>query len=346
MRIVLALLLAGCAGAEAHAAPQKSDDDIVAVRLAPVERGPVAHPVRGTGLLRLKREMDLSFKVGGVVASVLVDDGATVKRGQVLARLDPTEVDAALRRARESSVKAQRDLERTRTLHATGALATVELQNAETGFALAEAVRDAAAFDAQRSTILAPDDGRVDHRLVEAGEVVAPGKPIFHMSGRSKGAVVRMGVSDRDVLRIHEGDPAKVVLDAQRRSILPAHVTQVATVATSGTGTFDVEVKLDPTDVASLSPSLSGLTAKVEIGLVESNVGATIPIGAAIFGPNGATSVGVVGVEGRVRVVGVDVAFVDGGRVVLTPGQLDGVERVVEDGAGRIKDGATVRVVP
>src|SRR4051812_42211266 len=68
----------------------------VAVRLAPVAHGSVARPVRGTGMLRLKSEVDLSFKVGGVVTSVLVEEGATVKKGQLLARLDPTEVEAAL----------------------------------------------------------------------------------------------------------------------------------------------------------------------------------------------------------------------------------------------------------
>jgi len=78
----------------------------VAVRLADVTRGPVARPVRGTGVLRLKSEVDLSFKVGGVVAAVLVEEGATVKKGQLLARLDPTEVDAALRQAKDGQAKA------------------------------------------------------------------------------------------------------------------------------------------------------------------------------------------------------------------------------------------------
>ena len=67
------------------------------MRLADVASGPVARPVRGTGVVRLKSEADLSFKVGGVIAALYVEEGAQVRRGQVLASLDPTEVDAALR---------------------------------------------------------------------------------------------------------------------------------------------------------------------------------------------------------------------------------------------------------
>jgi len=134
------LVVAGCRGASASPAPVRPEP-LVPVSLAAVQHGPVARPIRGAGIVRQKRELDLSFKVGGVVAAVLVEEGAHVKKGQVLARLDPTEVDAADRQAREAVQKAERDLDRVRRLHASGALATAERDNAETGLALARAAR-------------------------------------------------------------------------------------------------------------------------------------------------------------------------------------------------------------
>ncbi|MBX3227614.1 MAG: efflux RND transporter periplasmic adaptor subunit [Labilithrix sp.] len=333
----LLIALAGCSGAEAATAP-KAEDPAVAVRLAKVEHGPIARPIRGTGVLRLKSEIDLSFKVGGLVSAVSVEEGARVRRGQVLARLDPTEVDAALRQAKEGATKAERDLERVRKLHASGAIAIVEVQNAETAFALAEAGTNAAAFNAQRSVIVAPDDGRVDKRLVEPGEVVAPGRAVLHMSGQSKGAIVRIGVTDRDVLRIHEGDPARVVLDADPTQVHDGKVTQVATVATAGAGTFEVEVKL----ASPPKTVLSGLTAKVEIAHLE-DAGAVVPAGAVTFGPGDESAVYVVD-AGRARRVPVKVAFLDGARIALAS-TLEGAE-VVEAGASRLADGTSVRIVP
>lgn len=332
-------LAAGCGSADAatRRADVAAEESVTPVRLAEVAHGPVDRPIRGTGVLRLKSEMDLSFKVGGIVANVMVEEGAKVRRGQVLARLDPTEVAAAYRQSKEASDKAQRDLDRTKKLVASGALAPIELQNAETAMRQVEAGTDAAAFNASRSTIVAPDDGRIDKRFVEAGEVVSPGRPVFHLSGQSKGAVVRFGVSDRDVLRLHEGDDARVVLDARPDHPLAGKVSQVATVATPGAGTFDIEVRIHSSEAV-----FSGLTAKVEIAHSE-EVGAVVPAGAVVFGTHDDASVFVAQDGNRAKRVPVKVAFVDGERIALVS-PLEG--KVVDAGASRLDDGARLRVVP
>ncbi|MBX3225093.1 MAG: efflux RND transporter periplasmic adaptor subunit [Labilithrix sp.] len=337
----------------------------VPVRLASVAAGPVDRPIHGTGVVRLKSEADLSFKVGGVVTAVLVEEGARIRKGQVLARLDPTEVDAALRQAEEAAAKADRDLDRVRKLHASGALPVADLQNAETGASLSRAAVDAAAFNARRAVIVAPDDGRVDRRMLEPGEVVAPGRPAFHVSGRSKGAVVRIALVDRDVLRVREGDEARVVLDARPEVPLSGKVTQIATVATPGVGTFDVEVKLEapavspPTDEgapparahaaraaasnALMEGLLSGLTAKVEIHRPE-QVAGIVPIGAIASGHGADASVFVID-AGRAKRVPVTVAFLLDGKAALAAAPFEPRAMVVEAGAAQLEDGSPVRVL-
>lgn len=335
-------LLGGChaAESEAHAQAPARGPDPTAVKLAVPATGPVARPIRGTGIVRHKSEADLSFKVGGVVAAVLVEEGARVKKGQVLARLDPTEVGAALRQANEGATKAERDLERVKRLHATGAVALVELQNAQTGVDFARAGVDAAAFNANRATIVAPDDGRIDRRFVEPGEVVAPGRPVVHVSGRSKGAIVRLGVSDRDALRVREGDEAKVTLDAKPEAPLVGHVSQIANVASAGSGTFEVEVKIDGDGEA----LLSGLTAKIAIAHDEP-AAAVVPIGAIVDGHGSEGAVFVV--EGtRAKKVPVKIAFLLDGRVALAAPTFEPHVRIVEAGTADLTDGAAVRIVP
>lgn len=334
-------LVAGCQAPEKSArAAEPARAEAVAVKLAPIERRAVARTVRGTGVVRLKSEVDLSFKVGGVVTQVLVDEGAIVKKGQLLARLDPTEVGAALRQTEEAVAKAERDFARVDRLHATGALPIAQREDAETALRLARAARDAAAFNAQRSAIVAPDDGRVDRRMVEPGEVVAPGRPVLHLSGRSRGAVVRLALVDRDALAVREGDAAKVVLDARPDGPpLPARVTQIATAATPGAGTFDVEVKLD----APPEGLLSGLTAKVELSHAAQGLVA-VPAAALVDGRGDRASLFVVE-GGRARRVGVRVSFFQGGAAAVE-GPLDGASQVVEAGAPQLEDGFAVRVVP
>lgn len=344
--LALVALVPGCQGAEsdAHAAvPQpvtEGAEGDTAVTLAEVRPGPVARPVRGTGVVRLKSEADLSFKVGGVIAALYVEEGAHVRKGQVLASLDPTEVDAALRQAKEGATKADRDLARVSKLAATGALPPASLEDAETAAAQSHAALTAAQFNAQRSQIVAPDDGRIDRRLAENGEVAAPGRPIFHLSGRSRGAVVKIGLTDRDVLRVKEGDKAHVVADAQPDVTLEGVVSQIATVASPASGTFDVEIRL----AAPPPGMLSGLTAKVTIPHDETAV-AVVPMSALTLGKGNLASVFTV-VDGRARKVDVKVAFLVDERAALSVAALPPGSRVVSSGAADLVDGARVRIVP
>jgi RND family efflux transporter MFP subunit len=343
---LLGLGLPGCKTAEpdAHAAVSADRAETVArVRVGDVAAGPVARPVHGTGVVRLKSEADLSFKVGGVIARLYVEEGAQVKKGQVLASLDPTEVDAAVRQAKEGALKADRDLDRVQKLAATGALPPATLEDAQTSSALAHASLTAAQFNRERAQIVAPDDGRIDKRMAENGEVAGPGRPIFHLSGRARGAVVKVGLSDRDVLRIKEGDRATVTLDARPETPFSGAVSQIATVASPASGTFDVEIKLD-----SPPPGiLSGLTAKVNVPHDE-DVAAVVPVSALACGSDERDKNAAVFVveDGKAKKVPVTLAFLTGDRAALSRAQLTRGQRVVVNGASLLEDGAVVRVVP
>src|SRR6185503_388688 len=109
------LVAAACSVPDAPAA-QNPPVRAVAVRVARVERGPLARPVHAAGRIGYSAETRLAFKVGGVVARIAVDEGDHVVKGQVLARLDPREIDAHLSEAESARSKAERDLERARQL--------------------------------------------------------------------------------------------------------------------------------------------------------------------------------------------------------------------------------------
>jgi RND family efflux transporter MFP subunit len=336
--LLTASALAALACNPTSAQPRATDDAAVPVRVAAVGRGPVSRPVRAAGTVAAKDERELSFKVGGLVAQVAVREGAEVRRGQVLASLDTTELAAGVRQAREAQGKARRDRDRARLLRSGGSIALSQAEDAETGAAVAEAGLAAAEFNLRHAVLLAPDDGWVDRRQVEPGEVVAAGKAVLRVSGRSRGFVVRAALPERDVLGLSLGDAALVRLDAQPAEALPGRVAEIARVAARGTGTFQVEVALDrpPRGL------LSGLGAKVEIARAVPAAG-TVPMAALQDGDGSRGAVYVVDGQ-RARRVPVSVAFLEGDRAVLAGG-LEGVERVVAEGAALLADGAAVKVV-
>jgi RND family efflux transporter MFP subunit len=336
--LAAAALLATACGRPAHADPAREEAGVL-VRLAPVDPGPVDRPIRAAGLLAARSEWDLAFKVGGVLARVHVREGERVRAGQLLAELDPTELVAGVAQAREVSTKARRDAARVEQLAATEVAPRVAADDARTGVAVAEATLAAAEFNLRHARIVAPDDGWIDRRAAEPGEVVGPGRPVFHLSG-GRGQVVRADLAERDAVGLAAGAPAVVVLDSRPGVELPGRVTEIAHAASRGTGTWQVEITVDG---AAGAPLLAGLTAKVRIPRAVPAAG-SVPL-AAVVGGDGAIGAVFAVDAGRARRVPVAIAFLDGERAVLSRG-VERLAAVVTDGADRLTDGAAVRVTP
>jgi membrane fusion protein, multidrug efflux system len=335
--VLSGIAAAGCGGVEAAQAADRPPEQAVSVHLARISHGPLAQRVHASGTLHQKSEADLSFKVGGVVTRVAADVGNRVKRGQVLATVDQTEARAADAQAREALGKATRDLERVQHLLGQGAVGQVEAQNAATALEVARAAAEAADFNLRHTSIVAPDDGVIDRRAIEVGEIVGAGRPVFHMGCNARGLIVRAELADRQVLQIRRGDVARVMLDAKPTAALSAHVTQIAGDASPGTGTFAVELRLD-TPPFGLP---SGLTAKIEIDTHEQPV-TSVPIGALVDGSGDAANVFVV-VGERAKRVPVRVGFLTEDRAALASG-LEQLDRVVDLGASQLTDGALVQI--
>jgi RND family efflux transporter MFP subunit len=304
----------------------------------------VPRPILVSGLLGRKTEADLAFKVPGIVVAVPVDVGSKVKKGQLLALVDPTELRAGLAQADASSRKADRDLERTRGLRGTGVVADVELQNAETYAESAKAARSAAEFNVGHSALLAPEDGVIDRKSVSVGEIAQPGRPVFRLSGSSRGVVLRAQVPDRQALQIGVGTRAYVVLDAdgvpQEPARMAAHVARIASMATPGLGTLEVELLIDDPRAASLP---SGITAKGYIDHEERPEGVVPP--SAITSGRGLEA-NVFVVEGdRARVKRVQIGAISSDGIAIVSG-LGNAASVVVRGAEDLSDGALVRVTP
>ncbi|HEU5059273.1 MAG TPA: efflux RND transporter periplasmic adaptor subunit [Kofleriaceae bacterium] len=334
------LLLAACSVPEAPAS-QKGSVHEVPVRVARVERGPLARPVHAAGRIGYSAETRLAFKVGGVIARVAVDEGDAVQKGQVLARLDPREIDAHLSEAESARAKAERDLERARILNRDHVVTREVLENATTAAEVARAGVAAARFNRRFSEIVAPQSGVVLARLVEPGEVVGPGTPILVVGSAGTGRVVKAGVADRDVVRLAVGDPAEVSLDALPGARLGGTVSEIAPAATPQTGLFEVEVRLDGAE-----PALAaGMIAHAAIQPRATETMTTVPL-AALVDADGVRGrvFALTADRRRVKAHAVDIAFLIGERVALRGG-LDGVAEVVSDGAAYLDETSQVKVV-
>jgi multidrug efflux system membrane fusion protein len=331
------VLLAGCAGGSAKEAPVESK---VPVRLAAVTREAVSLPITAAGTLGAKEEIQLGFKIGGVIDRVLVDAGQDVRPGQLLAQLRLAEADAAVARAGAAAENAERELGRAQRLYTDSVVTLAQLQAVETAAEVARADLATARFNHQYARIVAPSAGVVLRRNHEPGELVDPGDAVLVLASRSRGNVFRVGLADRDVVRVRVGDSAVVRFEALPGREFEGRVSQVGAAAEAGTGTYLVDVQLP-----AARELVSDLVGTVEIQPASETSAILIPLDALLEADGDRGLVYTVGPDGRAVGRQVTIGFIAGDRVAIASG-LDGTKSVITQGATNLRDGSAVEVVP
>lgn len=268
---------AGCGRPDAEASETAGSSPRPVVVHA-VEEQPLAPDVTASGVIAGKEEVELAFKIAGVVSRVLVEPGQTVSAGQLLAELSPVEIAATAGKAGEAQAKAQRDLDRIRALYRDSVATRVQLDDATTALRVAEQDVRAVEFNRAHAVIRAPSAGVVLRRQVEPGQMAGAASPVLAMRTSRRGLVMHVGLADRDVVRVRRGDRAAITLDAYPDRTFAAHVTTIAAGASPGTGTFDVELALEP----GTETLASGLMGRARISARSSGVYPMLPLDAII----------------------------------------------------------------
>lgn len=237
----LLLLNQGC---RQEPAPRQAAVDRVEVTLQPVATMEYRVPVRATGLLGTLSEMKLSFKTGGIIRNISVNEGDAVKRGAVLAELDLSEVKAQVKQAQIALDKAQRDMSRAGNLYRDSVVTLEQFQDAQSAYELASARMKVADFNLKHSNIVAPSGGKVQKIMAETNEMIAPGYPVLLFASTEEDWVVRVAISDKDVVKLSLGDSAWIRMDAFPDERFLAMVTEMGSLADPYTGSYEVELAI------------------------------------------------------------------------------------------------------
>ncbi len=337
-RFALPVLLGALAGCSKHSAETETAVKTTAVEVAPVIYSDEAVPVSATGLLARRTEVDLSFKVPGVIESISVRAGDTVTAGQVLAQVRPDEIEAQVATARSLVEKAQRDLGRVEKLQA-GKVATLEnLQDARTAVDVANAQLKAAEFNRRYAQIIAPAAGRILRRTAEPNALIGAGYPVLSFASDDDGWIVRAGLAESDISRVHAGDRAEVSLSRDSKP-LAGKVVHLSEAADPGTRTTQVEVALD----AAPAGARSGFVASVTITPQTVTARPVVPAAALIEGSEHRANVFVVEEGNKAKRLPVDVEALRGAKAYLRS-ELPRTARVVVRGGEYLRDGTTVEI--
>jgi RND family efflux transporter MFP subunit len=330
--------LAGCGG------KPKAEEPVAPT---PVEAARVAAPgasgsVTGAGTLERRREMALSFRIPGVLTSMRVEAGDSVRAGQVLAAIDPAGVDARQQQTAADLERARRDVERDKTLFEKGFVAKQRIDDRTSALKAAQAAYDAARFDRRWATLASPVSGVVLERRAQAGEVVAAGQVVARVADLTSPLVLRLPLAAREAARVRVGDVAQVTVEDLGGQALTGRVTRVGEAADTRTGAISVEIELSAPPATLRSGQVAHASLQVRAAPNAGAAYARIPA-EAVLEASGQRAFVYRFDQGKARRTAVGFGGFDGDDALVS-GLPDGAQ-VITAGAGFVADGETVRVV-
>ena len=310
------------------------------VRVTEATSGPINIPVIAGGIIVSSEEIKLSFKTGGIIENIYAREGTKVRKGDVLAALNLSEISNQVNQAENAYEKALRDHTRASNLYRDSVATLEQLQNAETAMNLAKSTLDIARFNLVHSKIIAPDNGIILKQLAKTNELIASGYPVFLFGTSGKSWKVKAGIPDREIVKIRPGDSASVTVDAYPGTEFPGRIDQLGEMANPMTGTYEVEILLNETR----NRMASGFVASVKIFPRIQKSLLIVPVGAIIEADGNRAYVFVLNGTGTVKKIPVEInALTDSGTAIK--GLPGGINQIVWEGAAYLRDGDSVEVV-
>ncbi len=314
--------------------------EIIKVKVAKVDSGKVSIPLHTNGFLVSSEELKLSFKTGGIVSKIFVNEGARVKKGDLLASLNLSEINANTDQAESGYAKALRDFERAENLYRDSVVTLEQKQNAATALRIARSNLEIVQFNLNHSKIYAPDNGLILRQFVKENELVSSGYPVFLFGTSGEFWKVKAGFPDKDIIKINQGDSASISFDAHPGVSFSAIVDQVGEMANPLTGTFEIELLLKESEYR----LVSGFVAGVDLFPLLRKTFSIVPLGAIVEADGKEGYIYSVNEDKIAQKVKVNIVTLVGSMVAVT-GIPPGISLVVSEGAAYLKNGTKVEIV-
>ena len=273
----------------------------VLLETAPISHITIRNSVTATGTVEPVTQVEVGTQVSGIIDRIYVDYNSIVKKGEVIAEIDRSTLEAEL----ESSTATlesnkteyeyqEKNFARIKGLHDKGMVSDTDFETAEYNYNKAKSAYDKSKADMFKvrqnlgyATITAPIDGVVIGREVEEGQTVAASfetPTLFTIANDLSQMRVIADVDEADIGSVQDGQRATFTVDAYPDDVFEGTVTQVRLQATTESNVVTYEVVVNaPNPDLKLKP---GLTANVTIFTLEKDDATAVPTKALRFVPN------------------------------------------------------------
>jgi RND family efflux transporter MFP subunit len=248
---------------------------------APVERGSAIEAVAATGAVEPSVLVPVAPRSAGRLAEIAVDEGARVRRGQLLARLEVPDLERSIDelRARERLARAQ--AERAGELVARGFLSSAELDRTRAELDAAAAALARAQAQRDYALLLAPADGSVLRRDGEVGQFVAAGQTVLTLACCAP-LRVTAEVDEEDIVRVQPGQAVAMRANALPELRLAGAVQAITPKGDPVARSYRVRIALDDAARAEAAGLRSGMTVDVNIVVARREAALLLPARAVV----------------------------------------------------------------
>jgi membrane fusion protein (multidrug efflux system) len=322
-------------------------EDLMAVRSSAVASGPVI-----TGSIQPERRADLRAEVPAVVLQVVKDNGEHVRRGDLLVRLDDTAIrdslmsaEASARAAAQSYDQAQRQLERLKTLRASGMTsmqaldeAEVRRNNAQSEVSAAKSRAATARQQMARTAVRAPFDGVVSDRKVSNGDTAQIGKELIKVIDPSSLRFEGFVPADK-IAAVKVGQEVSFSINGYPGQVFTGKISRIDPAANPTTR----QVAVMASFAGGKLPAVAGLYAEGTVAATSTD-GLTVPEASVVRVGDAASVWRVKNGTMQKATVTLGARDIRRGEFVVTKG-LDAGDQIVRNPGSTLKDGQKVALV-
>ena len=344
-QLVPVLALAACLTGPSLAIAQEqtvASGTLPVVKLAPVTLNDAQLRRVFFGKVVARETVDLAFQVGGQIVQFPVEEGATVARGSVVARMDIEPFELALEQAMANRAQAQRTVARYEKLAGTS-VAETNLEDARTAVALNDIAVRNAKRDLDNAALHAPFDAIVAARMMPNFSTVSGGTPVVRLHDMSE---LRVEIEVPETLFQRAGRDPNVTFVANFPTSVnryPMEIREYNAEAAEIGQTYNITLgSALPEDFVPLPGASVEVSAVLKLG----GQSIEVPNSSVVIGNDNQTYVMVFeateGGQGKVIRTPVEITPTERGKVAIKEGLVEGQEIVVS-GASQLEDGADVR---
>lgn len=310
----------------------------VEVKVEPISKTEVCSGQSFSGTVEESSASTLSFSVGGTVNSIAVSAGQRISKGQLIATLDPTQVQSALDVAAATLEQAQDAYNRLAQLHENNSLPEIQWVDAESKLKQAQSTYNISKKNLNDTRLYAPFSGYVKEKTVEVGTNVMPGSPVINLV-KVDNVKVCISVPETEISKIAIGNAVKIQVPALNNRTFVGKVTEKGVAANSLSRSYEVKALVNNAD----NSLLPGMLCTLYLGDNDTESAILVPTSVVQLDSSNHNFVWVVN-GGKAERKYVELGQFSSDKVVITSGLTEGDNLIIE-GHQKVSDNMKVTII-